>query len=405
MAIKRAIFLSAMTVVLAAALIGGGTMAWFTDTAETEQASFQAGTLLIEAGTTSLYGVEYGEGNENLYEVLIDQETEEVNKIKIFESEEGTYLNGLAYDNANHRLYYADEYSNLYFYDFDDKETKAGSLNDHTVWGATFGDGYYWYVEEGTDDLYKVSFEEDGSIDETTLEAEDFTGDENKEFGFGDLAMEMREGIIYGSTSGHDGTDEVFFSYNIHTEEYNSISTSQEDDASTNLQIAFGTDGEMYGHLTRQEKWYEVDQSEGIKSEFYEGEIQLSDLASSYQSNWNPGDTDMARFYVTNTGTKDSYIRAELTGEWKNDLDDDNIEISLCEGMDDWEKEEDGKFYYQQALEPEERVLLCVNIHLDGPGTGNEYQDEKFELKPKFEAIQESNEASESEWGWSPDED
>ncbi|HZK24344.1 MAG TPA: TasA family protein [Oscillospiraceae bacterium] len=52
---KKRVLMSVLVLALAAALIAGGTMAWFTDTAEANPAVFKAGTVEIEAcGLTHL---------------------------------------------------------------------------------------------------------------------------------------------------------------------------------------------------------------------------------------------------------------------------------------------------------------------------------------------------------------
>ncbi len=221
-----------------------------------------------------IYGIEFG--GSGLYEISIENGT--VTKEQLFATPR-TNNNGLAFDRENQRLYYAAG-SNLYFYDLEvGLETTAGSLPDgHVVFGACFGMGSYWYINNRTDDLYRVDFDGDGeidTIDDTTHMA--IAG--GKEFGLGDIAMDKAEtGIIYGSTSAtYDDTE--FFTYNVVSQEYEMITDESDNDAAVNLQIAFGLDGFLYGTVTRQSTWYVVDTEQGTRDLFYTGTQQFSDLA------------------------------------------------------------------------------------------------------------------------------
>jgi hypothetical protein len=108
------------------------------------------------------------------------------------------------------------------------------------------------------------------------------------------------------------------------------------------------------------------------------------------------------KYYVTNTGTKNIFLREKLEGKWNNEsLSSDVVGISLCQESIDavWEKHSDGYFYYKTYfLPPGETVELCVEISLDGPGTGNEYQRKTFVLSGMMNAIQSSNDAILDEW-------
>ncbi len=221
-----------------------------------------------------IYGIEF-EGNA-LYEINIENEM--VAENLLFATPRNNN-NGLAFDRENQRLYYAAG-STLYFYDLENgNEMSSGSFpRGHVVYGACFGMGSYWYINNQTDDLYRVDFDDDGeivTIDKTTHM--NIAG--GKEFGLGDIAMDKAEtGIIYGSTSA-TYEDTEFFTYNVVTEQYVMITDDSDDDAAVNLQIAFGLDGVLYGTVTRQSTWYVVDTEQGTKDLFYTGAKQFSDLA------------------------------------------------------------------------------------------------------------------------------
>jgi predicted ribosomally synthesized peptide with SipW-like signal peptide len=392
-----------MTLALAAALVGGVTMAWFTANAELGPVEFTAGTVVVEAGTSMFYGVEYKDPEDQagtLYEISVDKSQGTVTYTKLYDSAYRR-LNALAFDRKNKRLYYADGDSHLYFYNFASGtgDNYAGKIFDSNtrLYNATFGLGYYWFVKENTDDLYKVGFHPDGTIDydQLILAHADFTGESGIQFGFGDLALDMKEGIIYGSSV------DRFFTYNTFTGEYNEVPNAE----AVNLQLAFGADGELYGTVTREFDWYTVDLSSGEVEWFCQSDKMFGDLASNYQNNWNPGDCDMLRYYVRNTGTKTQYVRVKISGGWDGDLSGNNVSISLCNSMlDDWDdNDEDGYFYYKHILEPDDEALLCVQVCLDGEGTGDAYQGQTFRVNASVEAIQATNGASEDVWGWSPE--
>lgn len=402
---NRKILLLVMTLALAAALVGGVTMAWFTANADLDPVEFTAGTVVVEAGTSMIFGVEY-KNPENqagtLYEISVDKSQGTVTYTKLYDSTK-TRLNALAFDRKNKRLYYSDGNSNLYFYDFASGtgDNYAGKIfsSDTRLYNATFGLGYYWFVKEGTDDLYKVGFNPDGTIDyeQLILVHQDFTGESGIQFGFGDLALDMRDGIIYGSSV------DRFFTYNTFTGVYNEVPSAE----AVNLQLAFGADGELYGTVTRNFDWYTVDLSNGKVEWFCKSDKMFGGLASNYQNNWNPGDCDMLRYYVRNKGTKSQFVRVKINGGWKEGLSGNNVSISLCDSMgDDWEfvnDDDGGYFYYKHILKPGEEALLCVKVCLDGEGTGNDYEGQTFSVNASVEAIQATNGASENVWGWSPE--
>ncbi|MGI6327366.1 MAG: TasA family protein [Dethiobacteria bacterium] len=403
---SKKVMLVALSIALVAALVGGATMAWFTDSDVSGPVEFAAGTLLVEANTSMIYGVEYKDPENQpgtLYEIFVDKDSNIVTYTKLYDSNKKR-LNALAFDRKNKKLYYADGNSNLYFYDFTDGvgDKSAGKIFEENtkLYNAVFGLGYYWFVKEGTDDLYKVSFNPDGTIDDVILAHENFTGEAEMQFGFGDLALDMKDGIIYGSTAGTGSSGGEFFTYNVATGEYEEVLGAD----AVNLQLAFGADGELYGTVTRDLEWYAVDVSSGDIERFYECDKMFGDLASNYQNNWNPGDSDILRYYVRNKGTKNQYVRVSVSGEWLEDLSSENVSFLLCGGVgNDWEYN-NGYFYYKHILEPGQEALLCVQVHLDGPGTDNDYKGQAFTVNAGVEAIQTTHDASQEVWSWSPSE-
>lgn len=285
---QKRIILLAISAVTIIALVSGATMAWFTDSDSSSVSEFTASTLLIEADTLTFYGIGYEDSN--IYEVLVGDDKVTLNKI--FDTEKPNKLNSLAYDRKNRLLYYTHEKNNkssLHYYNLDDgtygivadKINYDSNTEPHKLWGATFGMGYYWYINEGTDDLYRIRFKENGTkIDEIDLYDDNFTGDDNKAFSFGDISLEISEGIMYASTYSKDGIGQQFFTYDIRNRVYNRIEAAD----ALNLQLALGSDGLLYGHETREHTWYTINKDTGKKVLLFEdttNEIQLSDLGAT----------------------------------------------------------------------------------------------------------------------------
>lgn len=400
---NKKVMLVALSIALVAALVGGVTMAWFTDSDASGPVEFTAGTVLVEASTSMIYGVEAITGD--IYE--IDVTTGE--KYLLFDETIGTkndkYVNALAFDRKNQWLYYTPQSSKLYFYDFN-TEKFAGNLSGSRTAGATFGQGCYWYIPQGSDDLRRVSFNSDGTIEKDEVYFEGFA---NGAFNFGDIAMDMKGNALYGSAS--SGGARVYFKINLTANPenaYQQITTG----FPNHMQIAFGADGVLYGHATEgtgssgvARGWYAIDAETGSATalDWSPGERNFNDLASNYQNNWNPGDCDLVRYYARNTGTKNQYVRVKLSGEWlEEQLGASNVTFSLFEGMGtDWEFK-DGYFYYKNVLAPGDEVLLCVRVCLSGPDTDDDYQGQTFTVNANVEAIQASHGASQEVWSWSP---
>ncbi|NLB17598.1 MAG: hypothetical protein GX825_02410 [Syntrophomonadaceae bacterium] len=416
---NKKVMLIALSLALVAALVGGATMAWFTDSVVSDPVAFAAGTVLIEAGSSSItsqyfdprdgvfvYGVESGSGD--LYEIDVLNEKEN----RIFKGSGGytyPYPNGLAFDNINDRLYFAVNNQDLSYYDFSlDTVSSAGVLQHSgtNVCGATFGGGYYWYIPDNSPNLYKVSFNGNGEIDSQELVAE-----LGGSFTYGDVAIDYKEGVIYGSGI------EKYFIYDVTNEEY-----WEPGGNATFLQIAWGSVGLLYGHKGQREgvgsghrNWYTIEPSSGTTTYKFTGENLYVDLASGSRSVWNPGDCGWAKFIVKNVGTKNCNARFVMSGSWLEyvvdeegetgswvpwDPEVDVVEITLTEG--NWEKGPQGYYYYNAILAPGETAELRLKVCLDGPSTGNEFQGKRFVLTGEFEAIQASHDASQEIWSWSP---
>ena len=199
------------------------------------------------------------------------------------------YPNGLAYDDANNRLYYAvrsGSVTKLFMYDFENAPVEAATGLTGEVYGATWGDGSYWYIPNGTDDMRIVtSFDSNGLNGTNELFEENFAG--GKSFNFGDIALDAEEGVIYVSTS-FSGTNKEFFKYDLNKDVGDRYSLITATGGAVGLQLGFGEDGVLYGHNTfgqnpdvtvTAKEFFEVDK-EGTASSLGIGSNGYNDLAS-----------------------------------------------------------------------------------------------------------------------------
>lgn len=409
---KNKLIISALILMLSAALIGGFTMAWFTDSASSEPVTFFAGTVLIEA-ESSVINSQYFNPAEAVYVYGVEEVTGHLYEIDVLSGDANLIYetdldelaptdryspNGLAFDNANRRLYFSivkNKNTKLYFYDFKEKElVESGQINGAVIYNATYGGGYYWYIKNGSDDLYKASFDADGKNPSAQLVEAKIAGGKN--WGFGDIELDYVNGVIFGSATGNN-----FFKYDLSTGLYTPVASWD------HMQLAYGSNGKLYGHKTSNGKWYEIDvNAPSITGLDIPQNIKYNDLATGYISVWNPGDRDKVKYQVQNKGSKKSYVRASLSGYWL-EYDEDNdvwidwtppaevVTITTCDDTP-WEQNPDGKIYYQGILGLGETVELCVEVYLDGPSTTNEFQGKRFVVTAEFDAIQATNGASEA---------
>jgi hypothetical protein len=231
-----------------------------------------------ELGATgTIYGTRTTGGTLGLYE--IDVLTDSVNLIfKV----DGTYLNNtsgytnaLAYDSENNTLYFtAPRAVNITpspLWSYVPGDTDATKLCDLTgsVVGASWYDGYYHYIAEKSNKLMKVTSIVDG-ICETEVVQEDFG--EASEFTFGDFAI-SKEGILYGSTR---ATPQMFFSLDLNTGDYHEYEGSN----ALDLQLAYGSNGVLYGTNHGNGKFYKVNEEPGMATELSLVQRGFADLAS-----------------------------------------------------------------------------------------------------------------------------
>lgn len=171
--------------------------------------------------------------------------------------------NGLAYDSDNNRLYFAAGSGSsgwkLYFYDFEGNIVEAASGLPGPVYGATWGAGKYWFIQNGTDEMYTVSFNSEGTAGAVELFESNIASGKN--FTFGDIAFDGAK-TVYGSTSSSGG-DFEFFMYDLSKgagDRYTLVTNTGD---ARGLQLGFAGDENLYGINTGSKDWFKVSVGDG----------------------------------------------------------------------------------------------------------------------------------------------
>lgn len=162
----------------------------------------------------------------------------------------------LAFDPTTDRLYFADAgeegTSTLHYYDVHaDAFGTAGELRGRAA-GATFHEGAYAYVDQGTDELRRVFLAGDG-----TVRAEATMADFGLDAGMIVEDVTVLDDLLYGSTSGGE-VGARFFVYDLDRDAFQTVSTA----SATYLQLAFANDRgltTLYGVGTHDGVFYEID--------------------------------------------------------------------------------------------------------------------------------------------------
>lgn len=208
-----------------------------------------------------LWGVEQQTGK--LIEVdATDGTKSEILDLQILASNSGITLsfssstpNGNAYDVEENRFYFTSfQAEGLYFVDLDDSPrsiTPAGQLNAAAASGTiTIDDDgkAFYYVENGTDNLKRVSLDPDGTIG-TEVSAGNISPYGGS---FGDIAFSP-DGLLYISSGGAD-----LATYNVDTGDKNEFTGLSPSDK---FQISFAGDSTLYLHQTGTGKFFYFDEN------------------------------------------------------------------------------------------------------------------------------------------------
>jgi hypothetical protein len=190
----------------------------------------------------------------------------------------GGDANGLAFDDENERLLFRGDSNSGPFYQFDLSTNATTSLTSlpgsfGTVSSATFLDGSYLYVADGTRSLREITFGSTSMTSYSTALA-NFTA---SNLSFGDLAASTTN-VLYGSATQSGST--VFFSLDLDTATYQAY-TSTDIRRTGLLQLVMNADGTgLIGHSHNTGNWYnvsftgQISQISGLKT------MGLRDIAS-----------------------------------------------------------------------------------------------------------------------------
>jgi hypothetical protein len=202
--------------------------------------------------------------------------------------------NGLAIDRGTEELFYVSELD-LFVLPADGSAAPTlvasgltAASGEGTIRNATVADGFYYYVPNGTDELWRIGTDGSNNAQYCDLNA---PGD--GELYFGDIAASLDDNTIYGTARIDDPTvgDVQFFAIDVDGVDDCSSTNSATfiDPASYDfqLQVAFGADGTLYGQQAVSEpssdlpgQWFELDTGTGeITATLAQTERSFTDIA------------------------------------------------------------------------------------------------------------------------------
>ena len=263
-------------------------------------------------GTKAIYA------EKGLYE--IDVVTGEVELLKEItgtteDVDNGTgYTNGLAYDPGSNKLYFtaptsvrATE-SPLWAYDIDEETFEDLCVLEGSVVSGSFYEGAYYYIAEVENELRKIENPEENC---NYVVVADGFGTPSA-FTFGDIAIES-SGMLYGSTR---VAPQMFFSMDLTAADVAESYTEYGTADALDLQLAYGSDGILYGVNHASGKFTPVDVETGDKGIVIFTEKGFADLASGalfepqYESAWAATEVGVNRF--VDKGSWATYFTYEL---------------------------------------------------------------------------------------------
>ncbi len=200
--------------------------------------------------------------------------------------------NGFAYDAVHHRLYYGVPQdpsdgmspSTLYYHALDGSDTDAGTnvlagpISGNSADGA-FYNGSYYYIANGTDDLYQVPLDPvAGVVNGAEIVIANISGAADLAMGFGDIDI-TDGGFLYGTANTRTGYKYIFFTLDLN--DANPPDTYAEilkDTDKTRPQFALGCEGRLWANDTPDGQFYSVSDN-GQLTPVFVGPL-LNDLAS-----------------------------------------------------------------------------------------------------------------------------
>jgi predicted ribosomally synthesized peptide with SipW-like signal peptide len=374
---KLKAMLSLVVIVLAVALIGGATMAWFTAATDPLVNEFEAGTVKIDAGWKEGIGKiitkNWNPGDSTDFEVCVENIGSK--KIRLRAQFNGRWVPG------SQRM--------LVLYK-NDKVQLLSMKWDSFCKGCTGTEGPIAYGQinikhPGTNSYWNgrfISFDGTSSADiERFIKNADWiiTNDTYQVWCV-DKAITISQGnhdmYIYDPTCNPNWHDEV--------------------DTQSNWD---------------QIPWYKLDYIINNYSHNIDG-FTKDDMQDAIWSFTNPGDD---KYFIDKDNNG---LQIEISEKAKEIVDDVYANADLDPGNVDFElnsdwfyNDDDGWWYYKGEIDGTftttdnipDRVCFPIKLKLDGASTGNDYQAASYHLFTVFEAIQASNQASDDQWQMSFD--
>lgn len=373
---SRKVLMIALVIGLAAALIGGSTMAWFTAKAEVEN-EFTAGTVMIEAGSNVSGDVDINNWNPgDCTELKLDIQNIGSKKIRL------RTKNGAprGYETAMARMK-------------DDPNDFTFKWENHPWF--TYVEYIEFDLSEGGKTTYYFYAAQTQRVGEVDVWKTD-----------GNLNIEVRLDSGYEMSESH------------------AIVQLNADAYQPPAQFGrwpYKKDHEpAVSNYTYQIPWEEEwDNAEVlyiavhavVYGEYSEGSVtgKKGEWAFNWEwlwENWNAlcfstrGCETLNAAYEAGV----SYADIKDTIEWQDfvgyaEMQENPVSVKLCDSTTDWALQ-DGYFYYTGAPIMEgETVELCLKVCFDGDLGTNVFQGASYKLSLNFEAVQASNEAPSEVWG------
>lgn len=185
------------------------------------------------------------------------------------------YPNANAYDPDNNRIYFGNSDGNLFYHEIGTgTHVQVGSGFGTMACGAWYN-GKYYYVQNGSNRLYEVTIVSD--VATRTQIGTVPTGN-----GYGDIAFDPENpGVFIGSA----GSTAVWYVYD--TNDGGSSTLTRSGGIAKHLQLAYGSNGQLYGVEAVGGQFYEIeyDETTVTLTEYWNSHFPFTDLASGPQCN------------------------------------------------------------------------------------------------------------------------
>lgn len=349
------------------AVVGGGTMAWFTDSKSVQDTSFKAGTVKISANQTVVANP--GDTGKQYYDIDLPDSVVSYNPVNVKKSRQNSDI------------------------------LTPPKATDH-------------YGETNTSDSEICSLGLGGSIVlhlSTPLKNGDILVIEGT---WGTASQSNGESAVVSASS--DGT----------TFEQIGTVKNTTDPKGNFHSCTVSCNGDGFNYVKLVDNTRDVFPNSSSDDGFDISYLCGRNIVD--ETNWNPGDTNKIAYEVDNEGTKDVQVRMKLDVKWA----DPNDGNSNCDALTNsvpsmvtitpdssWVLRGDGYYYYVNSKSPGLRgtaggesdaakkwvtgSAVQLNASLSTQA-GNQYQGKKLVITPTFEAIQytHSSQAETNGWTW-----